>query len=85
MSAESAHYEFIRLHEWPFNSDTKYMAVKVTPRRSQVGFSAVVYFRYLFFRIYTKTSVITKEIFTDSGTYTYQSVTSEHKSLMTFC
>jgi len=50
MSAESAHYEFIRLHEWPFNSDTKYMAVKVTPRRSQVdGVSIVVYFHFLFY------------------------------------
>ena len=37
MSAESVRHEFIRLHEYPFNSDTKYMAVKVTPKRSQVG------------------------------------------------
>jgi len=39
MSVESARYEFVRLHEWPFNSDTKYMAVKVTPRRTQVCLS----------------------------------------------
>ena len=48
MSVESVHYEFIRLHEWPFNSDTKYMAVKVTPRKSQVGFSNVVCFQFRF-------------------------------------
>jgi len=41
MSVESARYEYIRQHEWPFNSDTKYMAVMVTPRRSQVGFCSV--------------------------------------------
>ena len=37
MSAESVRYEFIRLHEWPFSSELKYMTVKVTPRRNQVG------------------------------------------------
>jgi magnesium-transporting ATPase (P-type) len=37
MSVESLRHEFIRLHEYPFSSDNKYMAVKVTPKRSQVG------------------------------------------------
>lgn len=35
MNGESIRHEFIRLHEWPFNSDTKYMKVKVASRRNQ--------------------------------------------------
>ncbi|ELU14696.1 hypothetical protein CAPTEDRAFT_176941 [Capitella teleta] len=32
MDLESMRQEYIRLQEWPFNSDTKYMAVKCVPR-----------------------------------------------------
>lgn len=34
MNMESLRCDFIRLHEWPFNSDTKYMKVKVAPKRN---------------------------------------------------
>ena len=36
MNLNSLREGYIRIQEWPFNSDTKYMAVKVAPRNGQV-------------------------------------------------
>ena len=60
MSVESARYEVIRQHEWPFNSDNKYMAVLVTPRRSQVWFC--FYGRFLL-TLSVNLAVLLSEIF----------------------